>query len=560
MLSKKADRLVISLDFGSDSIKMIKGMKSEDKICVSDFACQRYPAGEREPDLISRHIHKLLTSVVDARKIKKARIHSTISGRKLCIRIVKLPVMPEAELYQALRSKIRKYVSPDLAQVIFSFSVLGETQERDIKKLDVVFMAIQKTFFDEYLQFFKLTGVEPKVITSPCFSGWNLIRELGLNQGVDSLMLINIDNQETDLTVYREDRFVFTRNISIGGKNFTDKLRGQAQFSLEREEDVKLLWGLAEEGRALEATEEAHLLKIRELLQGEADVLCKEIELTAHHYYQITHGKRIDKCLVLGEGSQIGGLIDFLKQSLEISVEGLHIPDAKLELTMDRREEFERNLPLYTHALGAILIGPDDINLLAQIRPQAKKVTFPIKFFALPKTTAPKMAAVAVIVFICLGLLIFTFLKGINLHYQGQIRSYKERRDRLQDRAMQLMQVKRKMDILDFEKKLYLRLIKEYPAYTVIIAEICKAIPSERIVLDELKFYSNQAIKFNIAGKVLGIEATESEVTNFVLALERSGYFENISVTIRGGPWRQAPEVGVEKLSFAIDGVIKLKD
>ena len=148
----RSDGAVIGLDIGSDSIKMIKGMKKEGVICVSDFAHRKYLTGEGTVDLFSRDIQKLLTSLMGTKKIRKVRIHSIISGRKLCIRVVKLPVIPEAELYQAIKSKIRKYVSPELDQAIFTFSVLGKTQEKDIKKLEVVFAATPKTFFNEYLR------------------------------------------------------------------------------------------------------------------------------------------------------------------------------------------------------------------------------------------------------------------------------------------------------------------------------------------------------------------------------------------------------------------------
>lgn len=580
MSGKNPERTIISLDIGSGSIKMVKGAEKEQRICVFDFACRKYPAGKGAVDLVSQHILELLTSVADAKQIRKARIHSTISGKKLCIRVVKLPVMPEEEINQAIRSKIRKYISSDLEQVIFSFSVLGEIQEKGIKRLEVVFAAVQKTVFDEYLQFFKLTGIEPEAITSACFSGWNLVRETGLNKGVTSLLLINIETHETDLTVYRENRFVFTRNISIGDRDFTDILKGQSRWSLDEPEDIKLLWGLGEQARPLEEKERADVMKIREHLQNEAAIFCKEIELTAHHYYQIAHGKKIDKCVILGEGSRIAGLIDFLKQKLEIPVEALHIPDAKLELSMDKREEFKRNLPLYTQSLGALLIGPDDINLLTPMRPQTKKGIYPIRLSALSR-----MTTVVIIVSMFLGLIIFTFLKGLNLYYQFQIKSYKIKRDKFQERTVQLMQIKRKMDILDLEKRLYRHLIKDHPAYPVIIAEICKAIPSEKIVLDELKFYSTQKkvrslkdfspIKFIIAGGVLGTDAADSETTRFILALEQSGYFENISLAIqtgvspsdalfdRGFADRSAGRELLEeesKSSFIIDGIVKIEN
>ena len=139
------------------------------------------------------------------------------------------------------------------------------------------------------------------------------------------------------------------------------------------------------------------------------------------------------------------------------------------------------------------------------------------------------------------------------------------------------MQIKRKADILDFEKRLYLRLLKEHPAYPLIIAEICKAMPSESIVLDELRFSSERRgtaaaetpplIKFIIEGRVVGKDATSAQTTRFMLSLERSGYFENISVTIKGGaPFADAgrPQEPLrekaEGLGFAIDGIIRIKD
>jgi Tfp pilus assembly PilM family ATPase len=512
MHSKQSDRIIISLDIGSESIKVIKGLKQGGEIRVLDFACQKYPIQEATPNLVSHYIYELLTSVVDVKRIKKARVHATISGRKLCVRVVKLPVMPVDEVQQAIKSQIRKFVSPDLEQVVFSFSILREIQEKDVNKLEVVFVAIQKHSFDEYLQLFKLVGVKPEVITSACFCGWNLVRQTDLDKDTSSLMLINIEAQDTDLTVYRDGRFVFTRNISIGVKDFAD-------------------------------------IKV--------DLFCKEIELTANHYYQITHGKRIDKCIVLGEGSQIKGLLKALNQNLEISLQALCISDIKQTLTINKREEFAKNLPLYTQSLGALLISSNDINLLAQIKPQLRKGISALKFLALPK-----MTVLAIIMFVSLALIIFILLKGTNLFYQYQIKSYKMKQDKLQNRALQLMRIKQKMDILDFEKQLYARLIKRYPTYLAFIAQICQAISNGGIVLNELEFHSDQIetgsserlsmTRFSMKGKILEKDTPESEITRFVLALEQSDYFENISVVME-----RAKKKG---LNFVIDGMARLKD
>ena len=527
MWRKKANKTIIGLDIAASSIKMVQASKEAGKIRVLGFGRREFSASEANPDFLSRKVQELLGGI---KELKRASIHAVVSGRKLIIRVVKLPVMPEGEISQAIKSMIRKYVSQDLEQLEFAFSVLGETQEKGIKKLDVAFMAIQKNLLNQYRQFFKLTGAEPQAVSSACFSEWNLIKKAGLDQDAASLMLIDIEAEQTDLAVYREGRFIFTRNISIGRR---DLAKEQAQLSPEQ-----------------------------------AEVFSKEIEMTAHHYYQITHGNRIDKCILLGEGSQIAGLVDFLKQKLEIPVVNFFLSDAQLELPQEGAEEFKRNLPLYTQALGALLISPNDINLLVQERKQFKKSLFPaVKSFAFPRT-----AFAAGVIFASLLLSLFVIFKGTNLYYQHRIKASKIRREQLQGLTIKLMQIKRKADILDFEKKLYLQLTKERSRYPLIIARICQAIPSEKTVLDELSFNSIRErrgpaeslsrVQFNIQGRVLGQEALNQETTNFVLALEQSGYFDNISVSMneemqaRG----QVKEEIAEHLGFAVNGIVRLED
>lgn len=528
MPRKKPDGTIIGFDIGSNSIKMVKAMEKEGRLNVLDFACRRYSSSEGTLNLVSQNIKELLLAAADT---KKARIYSVISSRKLCVRAVRLPVMPAEEIHQVIKSEIRKYVSPDIEQVKFSFSVLGETQEKDTRKLEVVFAAVQKAIFDGYLQCFKLAGIEPAVITSACFSGWNLVREAGLDKTANSFMLIDIENEETNLTAYRGGRFVFTRNVSTAEKDLM------------------------------------------------SDVLFKEIELTAHHYYQITHGEKIDKCIISGEGSAIGGLVDFLRQKLEMSVEGLSMPQAKFQFPVDKGEEFKRSFPLYTQALGALLVRPTDINLISQRETPVKRAGLKLLEFS-------KMTALAVIFFVFLGAAIFAFLKGVNLYYRAKISSYKTKQEGLQGQTMQLMQMKRNTDIFEFERDLYSRLLKERPAYSVIIAEICKAIPKEKIVLDELLFFSEHkdkrsgkgspALKFTIVGRLLGRETTAASTTKFVLALEESGFFNNISVTIKEGALpldrglprgpkdrlakAKSSEEETRVLSFAISGTVKWKN
>jgi len=526
MLRKQDNETILGIDIGSNAVKVVRGMKQKGGITILDFA-QKGFLTDCPPDAVIRNAQEALSSLVDAKKMKRERVHVTISGRKLCIRVITLPVMPEHELRQVVKAKILKYVSPDTDEIYFQFFVLGEKYESGTKKLEIMFVAMQKSVFNDYLRLFASFNIQPQLITSACFGGWKLIRHLGLHRPATSVMLININGQGTDLTVYRDERFILTRNISIGAKEFID---------MAKKED------------ASEAPSPPLSLQ-------QVDILCKEIELTSNHYYQIVHGQRIDQCFVLGEGCNVVGLIDFLKQKTDIPLSALQISAAQLELPKDKSEEFRKNAAVYAQSLGALLSEPADINLIGPAKKMKKAAAAKQIFVSLAKTKS------IAIIFIA-GVLLSGTFKGINLYYKREIFLLKQRQGNLTNRVVQLVSVKRMMDTLEAKKKIYHQLKKDYPSYLMIIDQICQAIPGKHIVLDELSLtagqrggspssnpqYASGGIKFSITGRLVGEGITGFEVTQFVSALEQGGYFENVSAANR--------EAG----SFTIYGDVRVRD
>ena len=550
---------VISINVEADLVSMVAGIKKEGKIQIVDFACRKSTGGDQSPDTVSRDIQDLLNSSAQIKKMKKPVIHSTISGRKLCVRVLRMPVMPHSELALAIRPKVFKYISPETDEVISRFNVLGEVREKDIKKLEVVFAAVHKKPLEEYLQLFKNINLKPSVVTSPCFSEWNLVQEFGLNRGVVSCMIVDIESQDTELTIYRENRFVFTRNISIGGRDFTNIIKGHPQLSLDKPTDIRLFLGAAVPTQDTEEKEADHLAEIKRRLQSEAEVLYKEIELTVHHYYQLTHGSRVDKCLILGPGSRIKGLVEFLKRRLEIPVQELILTDEHLDLPTGKVLEFKENIPFYAQALGAFLSQPQGINFAPKGRVFGLKFTKQLSFLRSPTKEVRVSLA-----FAGLAIIMLFFVKGLNFYYKSKIKYYTRIRNSLEQRTLKLVDLRRKGDALAVGRKTYSELINLYPAFASIIAKICESIPSQKLILSELNFSrANDDIsvmKFSITGKILGEDVEGSEITGFVSALEGSGYFKSPALSIQKRPSLGQGEADeARELSFVIDGKIKTK-
>ena len=278
--------------------------------------------------------------------------------------------------------------------------------------------------------------------------------------------------------------------------------------------------------------------QIKERLQSEGEMLRREIELTTNHYYQISHGGKIDKCFIFGQGAQITGLIDFLKKKVGIPVESFQLPPSFV-FPKDKEAELKENAAEYVNALGALMCSPEALNLSVSSVAQEQKKRQPLK---LPSMN--KVSFLVIPLFVTLLVVTFGILKGLNIYYQYQIKYYKNQQETLKERTLQVMQVKKQMDLVSDKKRLYEALSRRFPEFSDFIMEICKAIPDETVVVDELSI-SNvtpsdwstgpsaaPVFDFIIRGRVIGRHLTSTQATAFVLALEKNRAFQNISITI----------------------------
>ena len=108
---------------------------------------------------------------------------------------------------------------------------------------------------------------------------------------------------------------------------------------------------------------------------------------------------------------------------------------------------------------------------------------------------------------------------------------------------------------LEYKKKLCFGIKEKSAYYPGIIIQICKTIPQGQIFLEELTFSKNVSgkITFMLTGKVSKVG--NYSPTDFVLALENTGYFENLSLAT-GGDFYMEREAGGESI-FTIRGEIR---
>src|SRR5260370_5926648 len=107
---------------------------------------------------------------------------------------------------------------------------------------------------------------------------------------------------------------LFTRDVSVGGKQYTDSLQKELDLSFDDAESLKL-------GRRVGTVSEDAKMPI---LQQVTEIIVLEIQKTFDFFRATAAGEHIERIYVAGGSSKIPGLLEALRQEFSLPVEVLN--------------------------------------------------------------------------------------------------------------------------------------------------------------------------------------------------------------------------------------------
>ncbi|HKR97440.1 MAG TPA: pilus assembly protein PilM, partial [Candidatus Angelobacter sp.] len=158
-----------------------------------------------------------------------------------------------------------------------------------------------------------------------------------------SVMNINIVKGSTPL---------FTRDVSVGGNQYTDSLQKELDLSFDDAESLKL-------GRRVGTVSEDAKLPI---LQQVTEIIVLEIQKTFDFFRATASGEHIERIYLAGGSSRVPGLVEALRQEFSLPVEVLN-PFQRIMPPMDSTENgiLEQNPGQLAVAVGLALRSFEDL-------------------------------------------------------------------------------------------------------------------------------------------------------------------------------------------------------
>jgi type IV pilus assembly protein PilM len=306
---------VAGLDIGSSSIKMVELEGKMNNLNLVGLGFENLPDNTIVDGQIMElnTVSEVIQNVCTNHHINATQVVTGVSGHSVIIKNIVLPPMSREELEESIDWHAEEHIPYDLSDVSLDYQVTEETPDATA----VLIAACKRERIDNLKQAIQLSGRQPVVIDVDTFALQNCYEVNYQPDDSQVVTLLNIGASTMNVNIVQGNRSLFTRDITVGGSQFTDVLQRNLGLSFQQAEAVKR--GVAE------AAEEIDEKAIEPLMNNVTEMVAMEIQKTFDFYRATSDDGEmvVQKILISGGGSKLAGLAEELSERLELPVEVL---------------------------------------------------------------------------------------------------------------------------------------------------------------------------------------------------------------------------------------------
>ncbi len=308
-------KTLLGLDIGSHSIKMVDLAKTRGGYELKALGLGMVPS-ECIVDKDIMDSETVVDTIKNLRENLKVRVRgaaTSISGHSVIVKKAELPLMTENELEQSLMLEAEQYIPFDINDVYLDSYILGESLERS-DMMDVLFVASKKDMVDDYASAIRNAGLKPMVVDVDVFALETMYQANYPDAPEAIVSLVDVGASMININVIKDGMSVFARDISMGGRQLTERIQRELGVSYERAENIKS--GADIEGIDLE--------RINYIFKMACETYVQEIRRTLDFFLSTMVNEEIERIYLSGGSCLIPGMVALLEKHTEIPVEKIN--------------------------------------------------------------------------------------------------------------------------------------------------------------------------------------------------------------------------------------------
>jgi len=349
MFGLGSGRPIVGLDIGSSSIKAVELRRVRGEIQVVNVGMEALASDIVVDSMIvdSGSVASSITKVFSDSGIKSKQVATSVSGHSVIVKKITMAPMPDDELEDAIRTEAQQHIPFEMSDVNLDYQVLSEA---NAPQMDVLLVAVKKDKILNYTNALQLAGRQPVIVDIDAFALLNCYDYNYAPPNNATVALLNVGASVMNINIVKGTTPLFTRDVSVGGNQYTDALQKELDLSFDDAESLKL-------GNKVGTVSEDAKTPI---LQQVTELIVLEIQKTFDFFRATASGEHIERIYMAGGSSQISGLMEALRREFSLPVETLN-PFLRIEPPVNGSAELlEQYAPQLSVAVGLALRSFED--------------------------------------------------------------------------------------------------------------------------------------------------------------------------------------------------------
>lgn len=316
-------KLMVGLDIGSTSVKMVQ-LKESRKRGEFGYALQSFGMKQLPPEAIVDGALMNTTAIVQAiqeltaeLRIKQKEVAIGVSGHSVIIKKISMPRMSQDELEESIQWEAEQYIPFDVKDVNIDTQILKSDPNDASGQMDVLLVAAKKDMINDYTAVVAEAGLVAGVVDVDAFAVQNMFyANYNIPDG-ETVVLINAGASVVNINIINSGVTVFTRDVTIGGNQFTEEIQKQLNVSYEEAEALKI-GGAGPDADAVVPQD------VERVISGVADQVAGEIQRSLDFYAGTAAEASLSRVFISGGTAKIPALFKTIEARVGVPVEILN--------------------------------------------------------------------------------------------------------------------------------------------------------------------------------------------------------------------------------------------
>ncbi|MEI8103292.1 MAG: type IV pilus assembly protein PilM [Candidatus Moraniibacteriota bacterium] len=247
-------------------------------------------------------------------KITSRQVFCSLPEMKVFLRVIMLPRIEKEELAEAVKWEVEGNIPLSLDQIYYDYHILDDELAflGNEKQQSVLVVAVARTIVDQYVRVIEKAGLEVVGLETESLAQARIFAPPPSDPPTTTL-IVDLGDRRTSFLISVGNVPLFTSSSHLSAQMFTDILSKTLRVSFDEAEWLKRQYGIENKSNDN---------PLQGLLDRALNDVVSEIERAMDFYNgSLNYTPSIDRILLCGGGSNLLGLVPYLAQRLQRSVE-----------------------------------------------------------------------------------------------------------------------------------------------------------------------------------------------------------------------------------------------